>query len=531
LGSWARGTDTTAHPVHATVLRDGRIMYMQGSGLIHSNINGPYKAAVIDLNANTETVTVLSEDQWCGGFSQLAEGTILIVGGTTQYDDGPDGRFHGANYAYEFDVNSGTFNKINSMAHASWYPSMGTLPNGQVYVMTGLDEFGATNELLEVFDPATKTFTITYDPSSSLTYCVGGIPSGQGGICYGGPNSGVHPGLGLYARTIIMPSGLVFVSGQTRILRIWNPSTHIWSTAGTMVSPVDRIMGTSVLLPLQNTASERGKILVVGGQDPASTNVTNTAELLDFNAGSNTLPVVTSTTSMTYARMYPLPVLLPTGKVIIFGGTSDSNVTPVYYPELFDPVNNTWTILPPATIPRQYHSVALLLPDGRIWTAAGSPSGFTFTPQTEFFSPWYLFAGPRPTISGQPTVGPYGGTISIPTPNASSIALVSLLRMGNTTHHFDAEHRLVWLQIQSTSSSGMVVSAPINANIAPPGYYMIHILDGNGVPSPAKIIHIGHNGNTTSATQTGTSTPQNQTSSPPQNATQIFNRFLHSFTK
>ena len=110
--------------------------------------------------------------------------------------------------------------------------------------------------------------------------------------------------------------------------------------------------------------------------------------------------------------------------------------------------------------------------------------------RTQFFSPDYLFKGARPTISGNPTVGGYGGTITIPTSNGSSITAVSLVRLMNTTHHYDANQRLVWLQITSRGSSSVAVSAPINANIAPPGHYMIHILNGSGVPSVARIIRI-----------------------------------------
>jgi hypothetical protein len=112
-----------------------------------------------------------------------------------------------------------------------------------------------------------------------------------------------------------------------------------------------------------------------------------------------------------------------------------------------------------------------------------------------------MFAGPRPTISGEPTFQrvnnePYSGTITIPTPDGTNISSVTLLRLGNATHHFDAEHRCIWLASSSVafvskSSSSVVVNAPINAYMAPPGYYMIHVVDANGIPSTAKIIQIG----------------------------------------
>ena len=104
-------------------------------------------------------------------------------------------------------------------------------------------------------------------------------------------------------------------------------------------------------------------------------------------------------------------------------------MTPVYIPEIFDPVSETWqSNLPPASIPRVYHSVALLLPDGRVWNAGGNPNNGVWRPETQIFSPIYLFAGTRPTISAEPTVGGYGSSIIIDTPDPASITSVSLVR-------------------------------------------------------------------------------------------------------
>ena len=213
--------------------------------------------------------------------------------------------------------------------------------------------------------------------------------------------------------------------------------------------------------------------------------------MLDFNASSTSTPVRRSVSPLAYRRKYLAPVILPDGKLLVLGGAEDSNMTPVYIPEIFDPVSETWqSNLPPASIPRVYHCVALLLPDGRVWNAGGNPNHGIWRPETQIFSPPYFFAGTRPTISGNPTVGGYGSSITIPTPDAAAITSVSLVRLMATTHHYDANQRLVWLQITGRGSSSITVSAPINANIAPPGYYMIHVLNSSGVPSVAKIIAI-----------------------------------------
>jgi len=226
-------------------------------------------------------------------------------------------------------------------------------------------------------------------------------------------------------------------------------------------------------------------ILTVGGSPTSDTPPTDMCEIIDFNASSSNIPVVRTVASISYARKFMCPVILPDGKLVITGGFLDgANYT--NNPEMFDPVTKTWTTLPSAQVSRGYHQVALLLPDGRVWTAGTTA---THDYQTEIFSPSYCFET-RPTISGTPTVGTYGGTIIIPTPDAAKIDFVSLVSLQSVTHHYDANLRLIWLQINSRSADSVTVSAPLNANLAPPGYYMIHVLDSAGVPSIAKIIKI-----------------------------------------
>jgi hypothetical protein len=141
------------------------------------------------------------------------------------------------------------------------------------------------------------------------------------------------------------------------------------------------------------------------------------------------------------------------------------------------------------TVPKLYHSAGILLPDGRVWLTGNSISKSNWELRSEYYVPSYYNAT-RPTISSDPAVGNYGGTINIPTPEAASIEKVSLIRLSTFTHGFDSELRFIWLQIQSKGSNNVTVSAPLNGKIAPPGYYMIHVLNSAGVPSTARIIKI-----------------------------------------
>ena len=179
-----------------------------------------------------------------------------------------------------------------------------------------------------------------------------------------------------------------------------------------------RHYGASFLLPLHNISSERGKILLVGGSPTSGDYATTSAEILDFDLGTSTNPVVRQVAPIMYRRKMQAPVILPNGKCVIFGGSERNNTIPVRIPEIFDPTSESWQALPTASVNRVYHQVSLLLPDGRVWTAGGTVASGTEENRTEIYSPSYLFQGPRPVISGSPNIGDYGGTITIQTPDA-----------------------------------------------------------------------------------------------------------------
>ena len=530
-GTWTNNITTTYPAIHNTILKNGKILYVSGTGW-NGNLfpdpstgftGGPYRSGIVDPMANggSGSETMLPDqpdDVFCCGFAQIANGKVLVAGGTIQYDtvQAPfgNGKNWGGSFAYEYDPDNGpngTLYKVPSMAHGRWYPSMGTLPSGKIFCMTGLDELGATNLLSEIYDPTFKTWNIKLDPTSTNSYSISGITYNK-----------VNPSTSLYVRTIIMPSGLIFAGGQGNQMFVWNASdsTLAGLAPGTWVKTVkmsvgdpnvdQRTYGCGILLPLQNTASERGKVLLVGGR-LNNGSVTASVEQMDFT-NSDTAPSITTKTSLNHGRMYTLPVILPNGKIIIFGGVGNasgttvaSNTAYIFTPEMYDPAANTWTDLPFANSTsaygRTYHSVALLLQDGSIWMSSGTPNTHESHNVSQIFKPWYFNSEARPTISAQPAdVNTYGGTISISTPDASSITKVSLIRLPNQTHHHDAEHRMIWLQIQSNSNGTVVATAPINANIAPPGYYYIHVLKPHSqdptadIPSMAKIIHIGPKG-------------------------------------
>jgi hypothetical protein len=170
------------------------------------------------------------------------------------------------------------------------------------------------------------------------------------------------------------------------------------------------------------------------------------------------------------------------------GGQSDLYGHPVNIPELFDPETETWTELPPHVYGRMYHATSVLLPDGRVLVTGqdDGPSQFW----GEVYQPPYLFRGPRPILLAAPQQVVYGQSFTIETPDAGAIDEVSLIRLSSVTHSMNFEQRHVALEFTARPGA-LTASAPAEKNLAPPGYFMLFIVNGAGVPSVASMVKLG----------------------------------------
>jgi hypothetical protein len=197
---------------------------------------------------------------------------------------------------------------------------------------------------------------------------------------------------------------------------------------------------------------------------------------------------------MAQARKQHNATLLPDGKVLVTGGSSGTETAvgfsskPANAAEMWDPATGNWTTLAGNAVYRGYHSVALLLPDGRVLTAGGN-----FEATAETYSPPYLFKGARPTISSAPTGVKYGQTFFVATPDGASITNVTWIRLSSVTHTNNMSQRLNRLTF-SPAAGGLDVRAPSSKNACPPGHYMLFLLNGSGVPSVAKTVRVGSTG-------------------------------------
>src|SRR5207249_3304544 len=189
--------------------------------------------------------------------------------------------------------------------------------------------------------------------------------------------------------------------------------------------------------------------------------------------------------------------ILPNGRVLAIGGSlidADTS-TASLHADLYGPGSNTFGPAGAEVYARLYHSVSLLLPDGTVWVAGGNPQRGTYELHMEIYSPAYLLnpdgsPATRPTITGTfSSVIGYGSAFQVQTPDAANISNVVLMRNGAVTHAFDMDQRYVGLSF--TAGTGVLnVTGPPNGNVAPPGYYMLFILNSSGVPSVAQFVQL-----------------------------------------
>ena len=196
---------------------------------------------------------------------------------------------------------------------------------------------------------------------------------------------------------------------------------------------------------------------------------------------------------MAYPRAFHNLTLLPDGSVLAIGGGATRDgvnyANSVLAAEMWSPVTKNWSTLSAEQNGRLYHSTAVLLLDGRVLVAGSGRVGPSPQFNAEIFSPPYLFKGPQPTVSSTPADATYGSTFFVGTPSPSAVASVTLLRISAATHAFNMDQRFLRLSF-SQAAGGVNVQAPANANLAPPGYYVLYILNSAGVPSSGQVIQI-----------------------------------------
>jgi len=465
IGSWAAPVNFCTYPclvgANAAVLNTGNVLfyYYPASGQLNSQamLLNPISGALTNVNL-TQSV-----DIFCSGLSILENGNVLVTGGNEEgYACGHSGNSGcGTQNTMIFSPSTSTWTQGNNMNYPRWYPSDVELPSGTLLEMSGTNSWGTQISLTpEEYSYTTGNWT-ALPASANLPTAVQQV----------------------YPRLTLLSSGNVFLSSPAEQSYQFNPTTNQWSYVAT-VNFGFRYFAPHVLLPGTNS------VMVAGGspsKDNGGTTATNTAEIIDLSA---TKPSWSYTGSMTYARYNENLVILADGTVLAVGGGAGPGryTNPVYTAELYSPSTGQWSVMAAQEIQRTYHSTAVLLPDGRV-VSAGSDNGAPTQVTYEIYSPPYLFKGTQPVISSAPTSLSYGQSFSISTTSASTITSVALVRPGATTHADDFDQRYVPLTFTAGSGT-LTATAPANGNIAPPGYYMLVIVNSSGVPSVMSFLQL-----------------------------------------
>lgn len=439
---------------------DSRFNFGGGAEQTHTALFDP-----ATLSAQETIVTSSNHDMFCPGSALLPDGRVFVNGG------GADVRATSV-----YDASTAAWSADGPMAQKRWYNTSVTLPDGNVFtlggnllgnrVYNGGGELWSRGRGWEALPGAKLDPLVTTNPVN---------------------RSEEHP------RLFVAPNGKLFVPGPHP-----NMQWYDWRNGGSVTFAGTR--GNDAFSQNDVTVMfDQGKLLKAGGnvnydrQGALTSPSSKTAYVIDINSDQ---AMARQVAPMQRGRTYANGVVLPDGKVLVLGGLNNGKAFTdqgaVLVPELFDPVNETWTDVSTMTTPRTYHSVALLMPDGRVFAGGGGQCGPGCTANhfdAEIFSPAYLFQGTRPAITSGPSTAGYAATIAVGT--TGPVGRFVWIRMASVTHSINTDQRLLRATATALGNGSFSVSTPANANLAPPGYYMLFALNGE-VPSVAKIIRLGN---------------------------------------
>lgn len=493
-------------PVHAAVLRTGKVLFFGLPTGKDSWLWTPNGAAAGTVAA---TANKPGDSLFCAGHSFLSDGRLLVVGG------GGDGTGPRHNHGWIFDPAPGVESWTRTagdgtpgngdMAYYRWYPTLVTMGDepGRVLVVSGDDTSGNDVGQMEVYMETSDRFEKVWGPG------------GPGGPGIPDDRSADHSFPQIYPSMHLLPGGEVFYtptgwhsggcsgaadfpaakpSGFYEFQSTSPPVKASWTDIGTQDAAaegaIDRVKGMAVLL-VQPTYPFVQVMVVGGGKDPESA---TTFQMINLS----TLvpkwgPPVTLPDGL--ARVNVNLVALPNGTVFVSGGRPLAG-TPANGGAcwIYDPVWMTWQECDAVANKRGYHSVAVLLPDGRVATAGNEcPADTTY----EVFSPPYLFTpdgslAPRPQITSLPAQVHHGHEFTIQTPS-TTVAKVVLVPPMAVTHQTDSQQRVIQLTFRTTGPTELTATAPDGWHphaLAPRGWYMVFLVDHQGVPSVGQFMHL-----------------------------------------
>jgi hypothetical protein len=435
---------------------------------------------------------------YCSGQSLLPNGDVLITGGNfvwAQSDPAdPYSRPAGLNAVFTFDPFAERWVGQPAMNAGRWYPSQALLADGRTMILGGYTEEtpgGQLTDDLELFSAAGDNGGVgaveLHDEAPRTTNLYPHLLTlPDGDVLLGGPGSA--------------DSALLSVSADGQTLS-WSELPH---------QAVPHIGGNAVLRPAGPQGSWRVTQLGGYGHTPADQDgtqlATTRAETIDAREPELGWRV---DSPQQLGRSHQNTVLLPDRSMVTIGGGIGYTDADQNYAvdeegsrrrvELYDRETGEWLLGPAQLEDRAYHSTALLLPDGRVWSAGDDLHGpnpvraRSSEDTAEIYSPPYLFHGPRPRIRRAPRTLHWGDTFGIRAkgmigPRPYRAVLVA---PGAPTHGADMHQRVVPLKIRERYGRlGLDAVSPPSTGVAPPGFYMLFVLSKGDVPSVARWVQL-----------------------------------------
>ncbi|MFO0687249.1 MAG: NPCBM/NEW2 domain-containing protein [Myxococcota bacterium] len=474
IGSWGPVIPWPEIAISVAVLADGRILSWASYDINEFRNAGPTFTHASLFDPTTQTFLSVDNnfhDMFCAGVSTLENGTIIASGGN------PSDR-----RASAFNPGTLSFSPLTNMIDLRWYSVNTTLPNNTVFASFALDAGNRT----EVYNPTSNTWA----PRANAN--VQDQVSEQNTI-----NASFNPANALPLEWLshiqVTPQGDLLQAGPTPTWHRYDPVGGAPTVAlGKPIGDFARSYGNAV-----NYGA--GKILLVGGADPRLDPPVSTsfAYRVDVNGPS---PVVTPAAAMNYPRALSNTVTLPNGKLIVIGGNrvarqfddTDSNMAA----EIYDPATDIWQVVDNIDVPRNYHSTALLMKDGRVLSAGGGACSGCPADHLDgqIYTPAYLYES-----DGSPAVRP---TLSIPTgtkihagdtltvtagPTTTSFSVV---RLSATTHHMNTDQRYLPIPAVNNGNGTWTLTFPSNPNVLIMGNYFVFALDADGTPSIGQTVQV-----------------------------------------
>ena len=441
-GAWSSATSWPMIPVHAVLLPDGRVLTFgtEGGSLydVWDPSAGPGAGHLTLPNATGSNL-------FCSAPLVLPGGAgVFIAGGGPEANPNNDSRV--------FDYNNNKLTRYDDLNRGRYYATATTLLNGYTYIQGGTG--GADRP--EIRDPDGTFHLLEGANTQDLS--------------------------DYYPRNFIAPDGRVFGFDENGTMYFVDPSG-----TGLLTKAQKKLTG-----PIGNASSSAmfrpGRIIFFGSKSSG-------ASVIDITGAS---PIVTTTQSLSSIRRWVNATILADGKVLATGGTTTTNELggANYRAEIWDPNTGQWTRGANASIARLYHSMALLLPDASVLVGGGGNPGPVFNDNVEIFYPPYLYDANggwavRPGVISAPTYLDINETFPVHLSSASHvIQRVVLVKTGAVTHSFNMDQRFVELTFQQQGDQ-LTVQAPTRATDAPPGYYLLFVINQAGTPSVGRIARIG----------------------------------------